>query len=101
MMNSKNILENGNETIALKHNISETVEIDMALLKTEFSKNFDKIDQVLTDAKKEMLSLKNENEDLKKATKRMNDEITSLKGDLSLMKSIVDWKVCALHLIFI
>ena len=101
MMNSKNILENGNETIALKHNISESVEKDMTLLKTEFSKNFDKIDQVLTDARKEMLSLKNENDDLKIATKRMNDEIISLKGDLSLMKSIVDWKVCTLHFIFI
>ena len=85
MMNSKNILEHGNEMIALKDNISESVEKEMALLKTEFSKSFDKINQVLTDAKKEILSLKNENEDMKIANKRMNDEIISLKSD---------WKVC-------
>ena len=63
----------------------ESVEKEITFLKTEFSKNFDQINQVLTDAKKEILSLKNENEDMKIANKRMNDEIISLMSD---------WKVC-------
>ena len=63
----------------------ESVEKEITFLKTEFSKNFDQINQVLTDAKKEILSLKNENEGMKIANKRMNDEIISLMSD---------WKVC-------
>ena len=103
MINSKNILENGNETIALKENISECLEREMTLLKTEFSKKFDQINQVITDAKKEIFSLKNENEDLKVANKRINEEIISLKlkNDLSPMNAIVDWKVCVLQVIFL
>ena len=89
------------ETLSLKNELAVNVEKEMTLLKTEFSKNFAEINQELSKATKEIISLKNENEDLKIVTKRMNDEIVSLKGDLSLMEAIAGWKVCTLQVIFL
>ena len=129
LKNSKKSFENGNETKALKDSISEIITDKIELSKhfdnkntelTEkieelskgtkedmmsFSKNFVTINQELTDAKKRthevMISLKNENEDLKINNKRMNEEIISLKGDLSSMKAIIGFKVCTLQAIFL
>ena len=81
MMNAKKISENGNETITLKDNISETI-MDKS---EELSLHFD-------NERKEM------KETLEESIKRMEDKIVSLKVDMAEINfKNEDWfrNVCA------
>ena len=68
LMNSKKILENGNETRALKNQISEAI-IDKS---TELSVHYD-----------------NENKDLKKTINMMGETIEKVKEEVTSLKDII------------
>ena len=96
MMNSKKILENGNETRALKNQISEAI-IDKS---TELSVHYDNenkdlkktinmMEETIEKVKEEVTSLKDiivKNKDYMESRDRMNQEITLLKDENEKLK---------------
>ena len=103
-INSKKILENGNETIALRDQISKAIIEKSAVLSLncdnenkELKKTTNMMEEAIEKIKEEMNSLQDKNEESTKeyleCRDKMNQEITFLKDEIVPAFLSKDWKV--------